>query len=469
MALVLMVSPTVSAEDGDTAAPAVESAPDVAATQTTASTEALEQQLAAQQAQIAALTGELGAVKTRMDAAEEAAAQKELEAAAEAFRPSLEVYGFLTAYFQKVWIPEDSVLRGAMLSRSYFSLNDLNVYFSSQLSPSFSALVELGFTFMPNGADATVIPYSRYNTTVADLRTSRQVTLGGVFIERAQATWQPRDFFGITAGRFFTPYGIWNLDHGPTVVLTPRLPYLILREALPMAQTGVMIHGSFFSKRYFRFEYALTLSNGRGPTEAAFDINENKAVGLRLKAVFKKDDMVAHLGGYGFYGTVSDTEKVFDPTTVAFRLRDRERYSELVGALDFSLRVKGLQFQTEFVRSITRYSLRPVELIPEVNIEMPGQYQPDFYQWDFYGLLGWEFAVYAQEREMFLTPWFMLERSVFDDTYPDMNLFMYSLGLTFRPASFVSWKLAGMLLNFPESDIIHGNTMGLQTQLAVAF
>jgi len=88
MALVLMVSPTVSAEDGDTAAPAVESAPDVAATQTTASTEALEQQLAAQQAQIAALTGELGAVKTRMDAAEEAAAQKELEAAAEAFRCS---------------------------------------------------------------------------------------------------------------------------------------------------------------------------------------------------------------------------------------------------------------------------------------------------------------------------------------------------------------------------------------------
>ena len=109
-------------------------------------------------AEIEQLRAEVAELKARMDAAEEA----DLTAAGSGeFEPTFDVYGYLTLELQKWIVDEDDPFRGIVDTNLSFGMQNLNVYFSSHMTETLSALVEIGFTSMPPGMDKSWVPYER--------------------------------------------------------------------------------------------------------------------------------------------------------------------------------------------------------------------------------------------------------------------------------------------------------------------
>ena len=172
----------------------------------------------------------------------------------DSFTRILNIYGFFDLTLQKYFFKDTSMYNMFMNNALSFASSNANIFIDSRLSDSISVLMELRFSFLPLGresnyemamrlSDDSEIPlpnqYEREDTKVIDPLTTEVYRLGGVAIERVQLTYAPRDWLKVVAGRYLTPYGIWNVDHGTTVVLPVRIPYMQSREAVPKAQTGL--------------------------------------------------------------------------------------------------------------------------------------------------------------------------------------------------------------------------------------
>jgi hypothetical protein len=420
-------------------------------------------------AELEQLKAEVAELKARMDAAEEA----ELAAAGNGeFQPTLDVYGYLTLELQKWFVADDDPFRGIIDTNLSFGMQNLNIYFSSHMTETLSALVELGFSAMPHGLDKSFMPYERYDNRVQDPRNTETITLGSINIERAQMVWQPYDFFGVTAGRFLTPYGIWNIDHSPVVIIPTNVPYMMVRQTVLPAQTGVAVQGRFFPGKNTYLDYAVTLSNGRGPTEEMFDLDDNKAVGVRLKGVYEKGEVGVSLGAYGFYGTMTDSTKTLnpDPNNFDLAINTTEKYREMTASADLQIKLWGVLIQSEWAGGYIKYVVRPQKAYPIVNVAIPDEYQPDYLRWDAYVLLAWTLPLDRWLKDKSITLYTMGERSIMDDTDDNYNVWMVRAGLDFKPVSFVVIKVDWAMLLMPESDLIaQSNPYSIGGQIAVAF
>lgn len=422
-----------------------------------------------QSEEIAQLKAEMAELKARMDAADDA----EIAAAGGGeFQPTFDVYGYLSLELQKWFVADDDPFNGIIDTNLSFGMQHLSLYFSSHMTETLSALVEVGLSPLPHGTDKSYLPYARHDTTFQDPRNTETKNASSIFIERAQMVWQPYDFFGVTAGRYFTPYGIWNIDHSPIIIITNNNPYLMIRQTVQPAQTGVAVQGRFFPGRNTYLDYAVTLSNGRGATEQAFDLDDNKAAGVRLKLSHEKDEFGISLGGYGYYGTTTESVKELNPDPEAFdiTITTTEKYREFTGAADFQLKLWGVLVQAEWAGGIIKYIERPLKQYPVVNVEMPGQYQPDYIRWDAYVLLAWTLPLERWLDDKKITLYAMGERSIMDDTDDNYNVWMVRWGLNFKPMSFVILKFDVALLLMPESELIaQSNPYSVGGQIAVAF
>ncbi|MCP4676270.1 MAG: hypothetical protein GY854_12320 [Deltaproteobacteria bacterium] len=417
-------------------------------------------------------SAEIEELRARLDAADEA----ELDELAQEteFNPILNIYGFFDLTLYKYFVDEDNPAYGILPDKLSFVLSNLNVYLASEMTETLSALVELRFTFMPHGIESDLTSYERIDTSVTEPHSTEELQLGGVVIERAQMTWQPRDFFGISAGRFLTPFGIWNVDHGSPVLLTVQPPYLIVREFMPLAQTGLQFHGRFFPSDSLFIDYALTASNGRGPTETVYDLEDDKALGVKLKVTYQHDHITAALGGYGYFGHTTDIVKeldLSDPDTLfGMKVDTTSEYKEWNGAIDLLLELYGVRLQAEYVRGLIRYDVRPLRRMPVLDIPDPfGEKQPDYIKSDVYVLLAWQLPLDKWLGDMRLTPFGMVERSIMDDTYNDFDAMTIRAGLNFKPNSFVVLKFNAVHVRSPKSEVLDVPWWMLNGQMAVSF
>ncbi len=373
-----------------------------------------------------------------------------------ASQPSLSIYGFMDFGFHKFFTNEDSTFRGVFPREPFFVLQQLNLYFSGRMSEEVSALAELRFTLMPHGTEtdfaAGSAPYQRIDNRYKTTYSGEFFEYGGVGIERAHVIWQPTDYFGILAGRFLTPVGIWNVDHGSPVLIPIRPPYALTQEVVITRQTGLQLFGRLFPANQLYFDYAFTFSNGRGPAESVIDYDANKGMGLRLKLSHETDNLTASFGGYGYVGDSSDITKAI--TTIdPFRIEAEtiEEYTEYSGALDLLLELHGVRFQVEFYRSLIRYDVRPLR---DMMRGMPG-YQPDHVKTDVYGLLAYTLPLEELLGAMLLTPYVMLEYGDIDDTADHVVGLMYVGGINFKPTP--HWVVKAEYVykatpNLPEED-----------------
>lgn len=106
-------------------------------------------------------------------------------------------------------------------------------------------------------------------------------TAGTIFVEAVNFDYQWRPDTSLRVGRFFTPAGIWSVDHYPPFVLTQERPQHI-RKIFPQLVDGAAISGQHAAGSAF-FSYDLYVGNGETPNfDGHGDQNTTKAAGLKV-------------------------------------------------------------------------------------------------------------------------------------------------------------------------------------------
>jgi hypothetical protein len=267
----------------------------------------------------------------------------------------LRISGFADFSYRGWFHDEDSVWTGVgLLPYGAYSVGNLNVYLTKDISQRCRMLAEVRFLYEPNGELGD--DGQRVDTTVGDhAANSRPIQWGGVRIERVQADCDLTSWLTVRLGQWFTPYGIWNVDHGSPTIIAVRRPYILGEELLPEQQTGIQLFGSR-ARGDVKLGYYLTLSNGRGPVASISDLDSNKAVGARLELGYGGLGNLTLGGSYyrGRYTALQPTRVDF--TTFKGVVLPSRQYDEQSFALDVSWDWRGLAVRSEYLYNERRYT-----------------------------------------------------------------------------------------------------------------
>ncbi len=462
--------------------------------------EALKERVKQLEARDATREDQFAELKT---AQEELADEQEMAGFEEGMEDASEqvfnIYGFFDLTLLKTFFDKGSPYTAFIPEKSSFGMSNFNVYLSSKMTETLSALGELRFSFLPlgrtdayeyEGIPPEGIPaqgmygneYDRVETWVTDPFSTQFYRQGGVSIERIHLTYAPADWFQIIAGRYITPSGIWNIDHGSPVVLPVRLPWMQIRELVPLAQLGVQVAGRFFPTDQLFFDYAITVSNGRGPIESVQDLDENKGVGLKLKLSYSGDRVRFAVGGYGYYGRYTDSKKVVrvfglspdaDPDKpLQFEIVDTSVYDEFAGATDLLIEAFGFRLQSEYAVRY-EYIVVPAPLDADEAIfagasPLDTLYEASSMGHDVYVLLAYELPLHKWISPVRITPYVMYEYGEVNDTMPYVNMDQFIGGVNVKPSPFVVLKAEGMMA-VSGTDLYGSNLYVISAQMAVSF
>lgn len=233
------------------------------------------------------------------------------------------VHGFLDATFERYSLPDGTLhsLWGTD-DEWQFRVDHANVYFDFRPNRWLASLVEVRFLMSPYNEAAipamntkvTFVPMNMTSDSVTpglpppdhsipDAATGSQIEWRGVTVERAYLDILFHQHFGLRVGRFLTPVGIWNVDHGSPVILTVMQPYMVSMVSMfPKSQMGMMGRGTAFLGAT-DLEYSLYFSTGRNWMELR-DIKD-LGVGFNTRASWDVLGGIA-LGGSVFTGKIHD-------------------------------------------------------------------------------------------------------------------------------------------------------------------
>src|SRR5690606_2583904 len=248
--------------------------------------------------------------------------QLELEALAteepiDVAQPAFRLYGFMDMGIQRMFADAgsstDASFNGNALT---FAVGNINQYFDYTPHRDWRGLAEIRFTMAPHG-NATIggidpltgqiNAASRVSTQQYDPHsTAGNAPMWGGYtvIERAWIQWQKYDALQIRIGHWFTPIGIWNVDHGSPTLIAATTPQIIQMMFAPIRQTGLQVLGSFFVSEW-ELGYRAWLSNGRNEI-AVLDLNDDKAFGLRTFVRKEGGDFNLQVGATYHHGRVAD-------------------------------------------------------------------------------------------------------------------------------------------------------------------
>ena len=407
----------------------------------------------------------------------------------------LSIFGFFDLTFFKGFFDKNSFFNVYVPKHGSFSITSANIYFKSEMTDQLSAVTELKFSFLPHGKETsyayqTILPdgtvvdvpeeYRRVDTTVLDPITTMEFQQGGVTLERIHLTYSPFDWLNVLAGRYLTPYGIWNVDHGSPVVLMARIPMLQYRKLVPLAQTGLQLFGRFFPSDKVLIDYAVTLSNGRSPIDAIYDLDENKGLGLRLKLTYSGRLVSFFAGTYGYMGDGTDVEKQLvmhindnaelDETMdnpARLRIIKTSAYREYAMSYDLSLSFLNITLQAEAAVNRTRYSKNTP--MGELDSGLNGGslvekwYMPSYTGYGAYVLLAYELPVPVVW--LTVTPYIVIEKCAPYEVVDLADVETLTGGVNFKPSPYVTVKGE---YNFSHSDTF-GKMHGMTFQMAVSF
>jgi hypothetical protein len=269
-------------------------------------------------------------------------------------RHPLSLYGFFDFGFNKFYTSDNSQLGDLFPTRAgTFVLGNINLFVDAQPWESWRTLLEIRFTNLPHGVERGFASpagdsYERTDTQVEDFTSSSirgSVTLGSIIIERAQTEYVIADTAKLMGGYFFTPFGIWNEDHGTPTLISLLLPSFIADQTIPVRVLGAQFSGSAYIGSW-EVGYQAWLGNSRTPSQVDFD--EDKSFGGRVFANSSGSALKTKLGASGYYGTGSDVQKTVvsvDP----FRVETSETraFDEWALGLDASLDAGPLRIRTE--------------------------------------------------------------------------------------------------------------------------
>jgi hypothetical protein len=369
----------------------------------------------------------------------------------ESFR-RFEFFGFYDLSFMWRHIKKGSFLSSDRVNtKPQFLLQHLHLYFLSRMTDSLRFLTEIQFTYLPNGTEISFDSGTEvWNTAVSDPYSQNELRLGGVVIHRAWFKWEPTQFFGIKAGCYLTPYGIWHVDHGSPVRLSILPPFenntitpaaIRGKKPLPDSQLGIVVFGRLFPYKNLFFDYAFTVSNGRGPADTVIDYDSNKGLGLQLKLTYSRPNVEIAAGGYGYFGEYSERKNSPSETgdgTYGASSEIAENFKEYVLETDLSVVLYGVRVQAEYIVNLTKYEKggRPLETAVGGNA-----FQPDFTGNYVYGLVGYQLPLDRLLKDMPITVYFGSEFDMPRDYMEDFKNFILWFGVNFKPSPYVTLKV----------------------------
>ena len=402
--------------------------------------QALEAALRAQSARIEAQDRALDQQQKRIQELEEAAAEPDIDelldgTAAEYTEPRrFRLSGFADIGWRREFLKDTAAIRPFVDSLgNSFVLGNLDLLFDFQPHSRWRHVLEVRFTNATHGQPLQLgTPFGdEYDITDLEVPDSGNlgsvnVVVGGVVIERAWIEYAHRDWLNVRAGLFFTPSGIWNLDHGSPTLIALNMPLGILRQRFPRRQLGIQLHGRA-RRGDWAFRYHAYASNGRTPGN--FDLTDDKALGGRVVASTRRGRVELALGASGYHGRYVDQARnviSFSPFIVSFD--ELVSYTETVAGLDLSLDVGPLRIRSE--GSLNRIVYREGMRAPAPT---PGAYQPDAWRWNWYALAAYRFARYNLEPFVYLE--FQHEPNPWGDTAT-----VIGLGLNYHIHPGIVWK-----------------------------
>ncbi|MBN1602349.1 MAG: hypothetical protein JW915_12120 [Chitinispirillaceae bacterium] len=284
-----------------------------------------------------------------------------------------QIYGFSDMTISKCFPKENSFSYGVdkMDEKANFSLDHVNLYTSFRPNKHVRFLAELSFQESPvnynNVAGTRIIMNSPFLNsdsvyTVAEIkaknRIQRGITIfewGSFSVERAMMSLNLNRYWNFSAGKFITPAGVWNVDHGSPVIMTISQPtQYSYAEIFPKSQIGIMEEGKIFLGDA-DLSYVVYLSSGRDnqslyrPT----DLSVGGQVRMNLPLL---DECTFGLSGYRGKANIKLREGVITMNTVDFVTFDSKtvyedsnvvNYHEKVYGIDMRLRKYNLTFQSE--------------------------------------------------------------------------------------------------------------------------
>lgn len=336
-----------------------------------------------------------------------------LDPTTEAFDDKLNLYGF--ADFS--WAIQSEIPALVQGSRE-FSLGNVNLYASKNLTPRWRMLAEVRFLLAPNGGRDFATGAYTVTTTPDPGSFDRDVEWGGISIERAYVEYDAHPRLTVRAGRWLTPIGIWNIDHGSPAIIPTVRPYIIGEQLFPEHQTGLELFGSARLGEY-KLSYHATVSNGRSAVEAARDPDSRPGIGGRL-ALEAPVAGTLRLGASAYGGRATI---VRDGARAAL-----PAYDELSLGADAQWNWGGLHVQGELIS-------RRREFIDGRREASGAGFTPDSLAWGAYALAGYRF-----ERLWNVMPFTVLERYYLGDNPFFHRLQSYVAGLNLRPTPAVVLK-----------------------------
>jgi len=376
---------------------------------------------------------------------------------------------------------------------TFFS-SGINLYVKSEMTRTLSALVEAQLTYTPNGfvsnwpqqvmVGSTTIATSgsnnRVNTSVQEPYSQLSYPLDGIYIQRAYLEWKPKDWFGVRAGQFLTPFGIWNEDHGSPVLIGIGYPQFMQYNIVPVQQLGLEAFGSIPFGDDLHAEYALTVANSDGPQYDYKDLSSMKAFGARLKMVYSHDSFSFRLGGYAYYSQyMNSTENIVVHLTPKLALDPsynpefgssttvNEAYHESIFTADAEMRWKKLRVLAEYAHQTVIYTAP--EQIGTAESLLKAPYGVTLYDPSHYGYGGYVMAAYEIPiGSVSLTPYAGADFVVPSTSQTIRNNHQYRAGLNFKPSPYVTLKVEGARW-IADTSALGSNADSIMSQVAFSF
>ena len=293
------------------------------------------------------------------------------------------LYGFTDVGVNRIWVDDTSPV-GVYLNSpnaTSFVVGNLDLYLDARPLKNWRSLVEVRFTSAPHGEVASLGgiggKFKRTSTQQIDpnAASANAAMWGGyTVIERAHIDWTGLEYLKVRAGSFFTPFGIWNVDHGTPTLIALQLPGVIQLRQMPLRQTGVQLYGSAF-KGDWELGYIATVSNGRQEL-SNFAFDDNRGFGGRVYANNEKGEATVKLGASFYTGRVKDQEiDVASISPLAIERKSNFDYREIVGGLDASVDIGRTRIRAETALSSIEYEPGKHELAQSASA-LP-QYKPN--------------------------------------------------------------------------------------------
>jgi hypothetical protein len=428
--------------------------------------------LAALKAELAATRHQLADLAQRQDAAEAAAASSD-DSLVPPEQDVLKIYGFADMGVQRQWVSDASLFAKLLPTNSTsFVIGNVNLYFDAQPVNHWRALVELRFTNAPQGdvesyggLAGTFKRKSTFSYDPHGTAPNGPMWAGSVVLERAWIEWNEHQAFKLRVGNWFTPFGIWNIDHGSPTLVALALPQFILQRWMPVRQTGLMAHGNMFAGDW-ELGYALTFSNGRQEL-SNYNFDDKFGYGGRLYARDENGSVATAFGLSYFTGTTSDEAvNVITASPVTFETQKTWEYDEHVMGADVSVDVAATRIRAEAI--VRRQTYTPGHRPPGDPVLAPGSLEPDNWQYSGYVLVANQL------------PWAGIEPFLWAELQEGPSavgdgIFVASLGVNVHFNAAVQWKTQfarAVLFNWmyeSDNDTSLNNLTAAYSRIVLAF